>query len=530
MSYCNAAYPALHVTTFEDARLIKELKYNFTPGAPSYSGMDKLVYEWNCLSGLTCSDPRAKQKSIPTAADPLKMFDSIKELMKSQANLLFVITDFHNIWKAPLKSALLIASFKQLLPLMKANTAMCLFVSSSNYIPQELIKDIQTIEYSLPDEAAIRSKLEYILASLNKTAAAEKQQPWTISTEIADAAVAAARGLTSSEVESAFSLAIVEAKQFNAQFVKSVFTEKIQQVRKSGFLNHLDSNVTFAQVGGLEYIKAWIATRKGSYSKAARDYRLPFLKGIGLAGVQGCGKTLISKAISNELNFPLFQLDLSKLFDKHVGETEQNFLRVIDLIESLGPCVILIDEIEKYLGSGAVSGNNDSGTSSRSFGSLLSWLNDRKSEAFIVATSNNYLKLPPELVRAGRFDGWFWVDLPSNSELADIYSVVIRKYGRDPANFDIPALVAASDQFSGAEVENVFTEALFTSFSENKEITSEHVMTQAKALSPQALLEAETVDKSREATRGRLKPASKRETPPISLRETANLRKIAVTN
>jgi ATP-dependent 26S proteasome regulatory subunit len=531
-SYSNAAYPALHITTHEEERLLKELKASYTKESPLFiPGEEKVIYQWNCISGLFSKDPKAKVKEIKDTSDPSKLFAAIGSLVKGQANLLFVISDFHAPWKSPVKGLNLITGFKLLAPTLKVNRAMLVFVSSSSYIPPELTKDIQILDYSLPDAVAIRERLDFIVMSLNRgiaeDPASKGKAPLVLTEEIADMAVNAARGLTASEVESAFSLAIVETKEFNRDFVKSVFSEKIQQVKKTGFLTYLPSDTKFENVGGLTEIKKWVLKRKNHYSKAARSFKLPFLKGIGLAGVPGCGKTLVSKALANEFDCPLFLLDISKLFSKYVGGTEENFLEVIKIIESLGRCVILIDEVEKYLSEDATSGKSDTGASSRSFGSLLSWMSDRVGEAFIVVTSNDYLKLPDAFTRKGRFNEWFWVDLPNHEELNDIYNVVIKKYDRNIADFDMAKLVAASHGFTGAEIDSVVVDALTEAFSEhgeNGKLTTELIIAQSELLFPQSKLEEAKINRTRDAVKDKLKAASAGErfvdeNNPLSLRK-----------
>lgn len=505
-NYNDAAYPALWIQTYEESRIVAEIVKGMVR-SPTQSDTGRKVYEWDSINGLT-EKTDGRVKTFKDSDDVVKLFKIIHEECVNQATEnIFILKDFHLQFEKPLKRVDYIRAFKNILPYLRARRNLLLFVSPVIKVPTELIKDIQLLDYKLPTEESINSKLNDIFGVVNDSKKAKDK--FVLTSEVREAAVEAAKGMTAAEVENAFALAIVENKAFDMAFVKSVFGEKIQQVKKGGMLNHIDTDIAFDSVGGLDGIKAWIKTRKHAFSKEARDYNLPYPKGIGLAGVAGCGKTLISKAIANEFKFPLFQLDLGGLFSKYVGETEGNFIQMVKTVDSIGRCVILIDEIEKYLNSGATSGNGDSGTSSRSFGTLLSWLNDRTNPAFVVFTSNNHLALPPELVRKGRFDDIFWVDLPSVEERKDVFSVVIKKYGRDVKNFDIDELVVNSAEFTGSEIDNAFKAALFAAFAEDKEVSHKHVLKELVDTIPQSRTNSEHISAMRGKVEGLLRPASK---------------------
>lgn len=504
-NYLDAAYPALWIQTFEEVRICKEISEGLAR-KPSASDAGRVIYEWDALNGLV-SKSEARQKTFKDSSDPFVLFKTIQDLSVNEATEnVFILKDAHNTFSAPLKGPLYVRAFKNVVPFLKAKRNCVLFVSPVVKIPVELQKDIQMVDYDLPDEKAITAKLDIIFDAVNRDKKGKDKLELPV--EIKEGAIEAAKGMTETEVENAFALAIVENRSFSAPYVKSVFREKIQQVKKSGLLNFVESDINFDKVGGLGGVKAWIKQRKRAFSKEARAYGLPFPKGLGLAGIAGCGKTLISKGIANEFGFPLYQLDLGGLFSKYVGETENNFIQMTKTVDSIGRCVLLIDEIEKYLNSGATSGAGDSGTSSRSFATFLSWLNDRTNPAFIVYTSNNHLILPIELIRPGRFDTLFWVDLPNVDERKDILNVVIKKFGRDAKNFDIPSLVAASDKFTGAEIDNAFKDAMFASFSENKEINNSYVLKEFNSVVPQSITNETAITKMRDAVEGRLRLAT----------------------
>jgi hypothetical protein len=341
--YVDACYPAVYVNSHEEARVAADIFKHFAKKPDKATGDPGCrVYEWDSQVGLYERVDEDKTKNIKDSEDPLKMFAHIKALCASdEAEAIYIIKDFHLQFELPLKKIAYIRAFKNILGFLKSRRNMIIFLSPVTKIPLELTKDIQFVDFNLPDDVAIESLLDFIADSVNEER--EAKNKLTISDEVKEQTIHACRGLTAGEIESALSFAIVENKQFNQGFVKSVFSEKIQQVKKGGLLTHLDTNITFDNVGGLDLIKDWIRTRKHAFSKKAKEFGLPTPKGLGLAGIAGCGKTLLSKSIANAFGFPLFQLDLGGLFSKYVGETEGNFIQMMKTVEAIGECVILID-------------------------------------------------------------------------------------------------------------------------------------------------------------------------------------------
>lgn len=519
--YNDAGYVALWIQTFEEERVSKDIaKGMYRKPVGKDAGCK--VYTWDSLNGL-CGRSDDQVTVIKNTEEPLAMFTEIAKLTKNGSENIFILKDFHLQFSKPIKQIDYIRAFKNLTGPLKSSRSTILFISPKVQIPLEVSKEIQLMDYSLPNDLEIEARLNDIHNIVN--AGKKGKDAWVISEEIREGAINSAKGMTDSEVENAFALAIVENRAFNDGFVKSVFGEKIQQIKKGGMLNHIDTNIDFNNVGGLDGIKDWVRTRKNAFTKEARAYGLPFPKGLGLAGIAGCGKTLISKAIANEFKFPLYQLDLGSLFSKYVGETEGNFIQMTKTVDSIGRCVILIDEIEKYLNSGATSGAGDSGTSSRSFGTLLSWLSDRNNPAFVIFTSNNHLALPVELIRKGRFDELFWIDLPDNAERKDVLNVVIKRYNRDPKKFDIEQLVLESNEFTGAEIDNAFKDAMFAAFSDGKEVDQTYFVKELKAVNPQAKINEAAIEAMRAKVEGRLRRAANPKLPSYM----AEVRKVKVT-
>lgn len=502
-AYTDACVPALWVTTFEEERIVNEIHTELKKLSPSDA--QPTIYEWDCVLGLTLrsADPN-NPHVIKDTSDPTKLFSQLHGIIKVKEDCVFILKDFHSQFGKEIKKAEYVCLMKKLLPALKNNRGTVIFVSCVAKIPQELCKDITLLDYKLPDDEEIRERLNYVLESTNEG----RKNKLKIPADIADRAVAAARGLTATEIESAFSLSAVRSKGFNDAFVDYVFQEKIQQIKKSGGLTHIPTDIGFNDVGGLTEMKKWAKVRRHGFSQKAVAAGLAMPRGVGLSGFAGTGKTLSAKALAKEFGFPLFSLDLGSLFNKFVGETEANFNMVMKTIEALGPCVILIDEIEKYLSTPATSGSGDNGVSSRSFGSLLTWLNDRTCPAFIVFTTNNHTILPDALIRKGRFDDLFWIDLPNKVEREDIINIVIRKHKLDAKNFDIPALVKKTYNFTGVEIENLFIDAAYAAFDENKPAGDKHINKELENFKSQAMLKPENVEFLRNSVQGQLRLAS----------------------
>ncbi|MFH1619641.1 MAG: AAA family ATPase [bacterium] len=311
------------------------------------------------------------------------------------------------------------------------------------------------------------------------------------------------KGLTMMEAEKILTRVMVEDSQLTPDDVRSVSLAKKELVEKEGLLEYYPAENSMADIADLAGLKAWLAKRKemSMNPDGARDFGLSFPRGILLTGVQGCGKSLCAKAVAMEWGFPLLKLDPSNLYNKYIGESERNFRRAIKTAEQMAPVVLWIDEIEKAFASSA-SGSDD-GVSLRIFGTFLSWLQDRKAEVFVVATANDISRLPPEFIRKGRFDEIFFVDLPTPEARKAIFVIHLKKRGREPGNFDLPALVRISDGFNGAEIEQAVVAGLYTAFSSKKKLSTELLTAEIHATNPLSRTMAEKIAELREWSKGR---------------------------
>lgn len=337
--YHNAGYSGVYVVTHEEARVCLEIA-EMVKKSPNIA-----LHEWdaqNFLRYITGDEP-VKHPEIKNTEDLVpyiqnyRVFDEDNQIKDVQN--IFVLKDFHGYFDRPR----IIRMFRNSWNILKRKRDMIVFIGYKFGAPPELHKEVQLMDYSLPDTNTIKQRLEYIQNCVNSSLRDENRPELTISSEIAEAAVEAAKGMTYNEIENAFALASSSAGEFNNKFVEIVFQEKIAHLKKNGLLTYMEPNVSFADVGGLTGLKKWLTARKKAYSQEARAYKLPLPKGMLLASVPGTGKSLICKAIAKEFDCPLFALDIGSLFDSLVGNTEKNMREMIKTVESIGKCVILID-------------------------------------------------------------------------------------------------------------------------------------------------------------------------------------------
>ena len=385
------------------------------------------------------------------------------------------------------------------LPGTPRETAQAIIVlTPSSEIPPELTGHAVVIEWPRPD----REEVAGILDRLVKTYSLELNGG-------REAAIDAAVGLSGAEVQAVYSKSLVQKRTIDPVIVSQ---EKKKVIAKSGVLEWIDSLPGgLSAVGGLEGIKAWIGKRAIAFSPKARAYGLPALKGILLAGISGCGKSFTPKALATEWRCPLVRFDFGALKGKFVGQSEGNLRKALATIDSLGPCIVLVDEIEKAL-AGATQGAADGGVSADALGTFLSWMNDRTSQAFVVATANDITSIvnnAPELLRKGRFDELFFVDLPNRTERAQVLFATLHGFGRNPNDLDCGAIADACEGFTGAEIASLVPDALFTSFADGERaLRTEDVLDVARALVPLSKTAGKKIEEMRSWARGRARPAS----------------------
>ena len=447
-----AYYPTIYLQTYEYDRTW--MKIRSIANSIISSGTDVNLYKWNCVEGLLEVSP--EEKTIKIDDEPvlepsmvLKYIHSIKD--KSHKDI-FVLEDFNAyIEEDDVKFYL-----RQISQKAKFRNTHVIVLSALYKLPVELEKYITVLATPLPD----RKELEITLRGV------EKNCGLTLSVDMRNKMVDAALGMTTMEADLAFCLAAVR-DQLGENAPYTVSSEKEQIIRKSGILDYFPKNENLKDVGGMDILKDWLFKRKKAYEKNARDFGLDEPKGLLLLGVPGCGKSLTAKSIASFWNMPLLRLDIGKVFQGLVGSSEDNIRKAIATSEAVAPCVLWIDEIEKGLSGVQSSGSTDGGVTSRIFSTILTWMQEKTSPVFVVATANNINLLPPELLRKGRFDEIFFVDLPTAQERQNIFSIHLKKIGQDPSKYPLGILGKKTEGFNGAEIEECIKEAMFAAYVDN---------------------------------------------------------------
>ena len=443
-----------------------------------------------------------------TAAASATAIYNTREPVQALANMesmtieaVFILKDFHRHMDDPV----VVRRLRDVGQKFATNRRTLIITAPEIAVPAELAKLVEYFDLPLPDRGRLREIIHDMVVRLSKT--------YTLKLQLDDAGVDAMsanlRGLTEEEAERAISQALVTRYALCPESVTDVLEAKKQLLRHSGMLEFVEASDNMAAVGGLENLKHWLGQRRGAWEDSAREFGLEPPRGMIILGVQGCGKSLCARAVAGEWKLPLVKFDTSAVYDKFIGETEKRIRKVFQVAEGLAPCVLWIDELEKvFAGSGPDSASADAGVSSRLLASFLSWMQDRKAPVFVAATCNNVTVLPPELIRKGRFDELFFVDLPNQAERKQIYSIQLAKRKRNPADFDLDKVAAAAKGYSGAEIDAAVQGGLYAAYSEKKPLSTQSLLDALTQTVPLSTTRAEEIQTLREWARTRAVPAS----------------------
>lgn len=513
----NSSTPIVVMETVEEVRAVGLVR-------TACSELNMAVFEWSIADGLVRSGtkepaipsaglqlrinaarraadpnaPESTQAAIYNTQDPVQVLANL-ESMTLEA--VFILKDFHRHMDSPVA----IRRLRDVGQKFAANRRTVILTSPSIEVPPELASLVEYLDLPLPD----RERLRQLVKETYQRLAGTHTLQLKLDASGVDAIANNLRGLTEEEADRAISQALVLRYALCAETVTDVLEAKKELLRHSGMLDFVDAIDDLASVGGLENLKSWLAQRRGAWEDDARAFGLEPPKGMIILGVQGCGKSLSARAVAGEWKLPLVKFDTAAVYDKYIGETEKRIQKVFQVAEGLAPCVLWIDELEKvFAGSGPDSASADAGVSSRLLAAFLSWMQDRKAPVFVAATCNNVTVLPPELIRKGRFDELFFVDLPNQAERKQIFAIQLKKRKRNPASFDLDRVAAAAKGYSGAEIDAAVQTAMYAAYSQKAEITTEHLLEALKSTVPLSTTRAEEIEELRGWARNRAVQAS----------------------
>ncbi|MEO8704953.1 MAG: AAA family ATPase [Kofleriaceae bacterium] len=452
-----ARYPFVYLVSWEEQRVDRIL-------AELASRHGKQLVQWSATRGLRRMGGARGASPLEPVVKPVETLLAIGKLAEPT---LVVLKDFHPF----LDDTLVVRALRELAHELETSYSTVILLAPVLKIPVELEKDITVLDVPLPDYGELLELLRGIAGVLKQQGRASIN----LAHGDIEALVRAALGLTLNEAENAFARAVATDDRLDADDIELVLEEKRQVVRKSGLLEYFPTEQNLGAVGGLEHLKQWLDRRAAAFGDDARRFGLPEPKGLLLLGVQGCGKSLTAKAIASQWRLPLLRLDMGRIFGSLMGSSEDNVRRAIRMAEGVAPVVLWIDEIEKGLSGVRSSGDTDGGTGARVFAALLTWMQEKTAPVFIVATANSITELPPELLRKGRFDEIFFIDLPSHRERAEIFGIHLERRNRARANFDVARLATLARGFSGAEIEQAIISALYQAFDERCELAQAHL-------------------------------------------------------
>jgi SpoVK/Ycf46/Vps4 family AAA+-type ATPase len=483
-----ARYPLMYVVSHEEERVEKAL-YDLC------IEREMRLEIWSITEGFKVVANGSGTREIK---DPMKALDHVHRAEANQ-KALFVLRDFHPFFKEPA----ILRRLRDLATELRRTRKSLIMLSPVKKIPPELEKSIAAVvDWELPS----RQEIEAIARRLVPQAPPATQQQVESEPTFIEHVVEAALGLTEVEAENVFAKSMVRTHTFD---VETILEEKKQIIAKSGILEYYEHREEFSDIGGLVSLKDWLVKRRHAFSSRAREFGLPLPKGILMIGVPGTGKSLTAKAAGALWEMPLLRLDVGKIFAGLVGSSEENIRTVIRTAEAIAPAILWIDEIEKGFSGTGSSNMSDGGTTSRVFGSFITWLQEKESPVFVMATANDVSALPPELLRKGRFDEIFFCDLPTVDERRQIIDIHLRKKKRDPGRFDLDRLANMTSDYSGAEIEQAVIAALYDAFDSGNDLDTDGLAQSISEIVPLAITMRERIEAMRDWARTRARPAGK---------------------
>jgi len=477
--YVRSNFPFVYIVSSEENRVIAALE-------ELARDLDRKIFVWSCSRGLY--PPHLEKQA---SQSDHSFTEGMEDIRRFQGAALFVVLD----GSRQLESDKVTRRLRDMQTELEQQSKTVFFVGIDEKIPKELRKDVYVIQFPLPG----MDEMIQLTREVEKGGLDEGQR---------ELIARSALGLTLREARRAFEKSKVLDGKLCLDDIEKIGIEKQRLIRQNGALMFYQYRETMQNVGGLDNLKEWVGQRDRAYTREAREFGLPMPKGMLLLGVQGCGKSLSCKAVAHQWRMPLLRLDLGAVYGSYVGMSEENIRNAIKMAEAIAPCILWIDEIEKGLAGLGSSNMTDAGTSSRVFSTFLTWMQEKNVPVFVAATANRLTGLPPELLRRGRFDEIFFVDLPNRKEKKEILCIHLEKHGRDPEKFDIDRHVEACNRFSGAEIEQAVINSLYLAFSEGTRLADVQLEKAIKEIVPLSQTMSEEIRQLQRWAYDRARPAS----------------------
>lgn len=480
-------YPLVCVDTQEEDRLVSVLE-------GICRELNLVFFTWSVADGLR---RRGLDQPVYDSADPLR---ALQHIHSARIPAVYLLRDFHPFLRDPV----VVRRAREIAQECTQWSVTLVLSAPALELPMELRAEAARYRLQLPDEKELRAVAEETFRELNRG----RNFSWRLKPDELAILVRNLKGLTREEARRAVSRCILEDGTLDASDLVKILQAKKERIEQLGMLEYFEVGKELATLGGMGNLKEWLRKFRAGFSPKARELGLRPPRGVLLVGVQGCGKSLAAKTIAREWELPLLRLDPGRLLDKYIGESEKNLRTAFDTAEAVAPVVLWIDEIEKAF-AGASSSDADAGLGRRLFGSFLTWLQEKKETVFVAATANDLATTPPELLRKGRFDEIFFVDLPAAEERREIFSIHLIKRQQDPKEFDLGSLAEPTEGFSGAEIEQVVVAALYGLLADSgHRLTTKLLVEEANRTVPLSRTRREHVEELRRFARDRFVPAN----------------------
>jgi ATP-dependent 26S proteasome regulatory subunit len=481
--FLKARYPIIYINTIEEDRVEYIIRKNIK------TNLNRSIYSWDFVDGYT-NNPNNEGFA---KRNPLQALELVERL-NAETPALFILKDFNRF----LTDLSISRKLRNISRILKLQPKTIIIIGSDLTIPKELQDLLTVLQFQLPLEDEISQELNRLVNSLNIK----------IESQLFENLTRACQGLSLERIRRVLSKIIATYKTIDTNSISILLSEKKQIISQTEILEYTSVDETISNLGGLDNLKDWLKKRKTAFGIQASNYGLPTPRGLLLVGIQGTGKSLTAKAIANEWQLPLLKLDVGKLFGGIVGESESRLRQMINVSETISPCILWIDEIDKAFSSTESKG--DSGTSNRVLATFVSWLSEKKKPVFVIATANNIDLLPLEIIRKGRFDEIFFLDLPKKEEREEIFKIHLKEFRPNTwESFDYNKLADLSESFSGAEIKQSIIEGMYHAFYEKREFTTDDICMALNELIPLAHLESNQMIKLQNwAASGRIRLAS----------------------